>query len=64
MTPLPARLLVVILGGWIVVAWTDAGVGGLFAVVAVAMTVFGLGAAFAVARIAPRKTLGRSAARG
>jgi putative MATE family efflux protein len=59
-----ARLAVVVVGGWAVVAWTDAGVVGLFVVIAVAMTVFGLGAAFAVARIAPRKTLGQSAARG
>jgi putative MATE family efflux protein len=48
------RLLIIILGGWLVVAWTDSGVTGLFVVIAVAMTVFGLGAAFAVARIVPR----------
>jgi Na+-driven multidrug efflux pump len=59
-----ARLLMIVLGGWLVIAWTDAGVAGLFVVIAVAMTVFGLGAAFAVARIAPRKTLGPSAAHG
>jgi putative MATE family efflux protein len=58
-----ARLLVVVLGGFLVVALTDAGVTGLFIVIAAAMVVFGLGAAIAVARIAPRKPLERSAAR-
>jgi putative MATE family efflux protein len=51
-----ARLLIIILGGWVVAALTDTGVTGLFIVIAVAMTVFGLGAAFAVSRIEPRKS--------
>jgi putative MATE family efflux protein len=50
------RFLVIVLGGWFVATHTDAGVTGLFVVIAVAMTVFGLGAAFAVARIGPRKS--------
>jgi Na+-driven multidrug efflux pump len=59
-----ARLFVIIVGGWLVATWTDTGVTGLFVVIAAAMAVFGSGAAFTVARIAPRKSLGRPAARG
>jgi Na+-driven multidrug efflux pump len=46
-----ARLAVIALGGWLIVRFTDAGITGLFVVIAAAMTVFGLGAALAVARI-------------